>query len=328
MNAHAAAAGMVPAIEVRFPEIERWAEGNTGVPYVWSFASNRAGPHTLIQALTHGNEVCGAIALDWALQHAIRPTRGRLTFCFANVDAYHAFDATDPFASRCVQEDFNRLWTHDVLAGTRDSVDLRRARQLQPVYDTVDVLLDLHSMSDSCVPLSLAGRHAKGVALARAIGIPEHVIVDHGHAGGKRLRDYAFFDDPDDPRTALLIECGQHWERAAPHVAREAMLRLLTHLDQVDPLWRPRIVAAPQTVVEVTDTITITSPEFAFRMPVAGLAVIARAGTLLAHDGERAIRTPYDECVLVMPTRRPRVGETAVRLGRRVPTTALVAGAR
>jgi hypothetical protein len=26
--------------------------------------------------------------------------------------------------------------------------------------------------------------------------------------------------------------------------------------------------------------------------------------------------TPYDDCVLIMPTRRPRRGETAVRLGR------------
>ncbi len=322
MTGHGGARDALPAIEVRFPDIERWAEGNTGVRYVWSFASPRRGPHTLVQALTHGNEVCGAIALDWALQRGVRPTRGRLTFCFANVDAYHGFDAADPFASRCVQEDFNRLWTHDVLAGTRDSIDLRRARELQPFYDTVDVLLDLHSMSDPCVPLSLAGRHAKGVALARGIGMPEHIIVDRGHAAGKRLRDYAFFDDPADPRSALLIECGQHWERASPLVAREAMLRLLTHMDQLDECLRLPPAAPPQVVLEVTETVTITSPEFAFALPVHGLAVIPRAGTLLARDGARAICTPYDGCVLVMPTRRPRVGETAVRLGRRVPAGA------
>jgi len=45
---------------------------------------------------------------------------------------------------------------------------------------------------------------------------------------------------------------------------------------------------------------------------------VPAAGTLLARDGAREIRTPYDDCVLVMPTRRPRRGETAVRLGRRV----------
>jgi hypothetical protein len=40
--------------------------------------------------------------------------------------------------------------------------------------------------------------------------MPQHVVIDGGHAAGRRLRDYAFFDDDADPRTALLIECGQH----------------------------------------------------------------------------------------------------------------------
>jgi hypothetical protein len=51
---------------------------------------------------------------------------------------------------------------------------------------------------------------------------------------------------------------------------------------------------------------------------VEGLGVIAEAGTLLAHDGDAEVRTPYDDSVLVMPTRRPKKGETAVRIGRYV----------
>ena len=39
-----------------------------------------------------------------------------------------AFDRTDPFASRCVDEDFNRLWTADVLDGPRQIGRPRRAR--------------------------------------------------------------------------------------------------------------------------------------------------------------------------------------------------------
>src|SRR4051812_18372862 len=36
MNAYGA-----PTIEVRFPDIDRWARGNVGVPYVWSFDAAR-----------------------------------------------------------------------------------------------------------------------------------------------------------------------------------------------------------------------------------------------------------------------------------------------
>jgi predicted deacylase len=311
-----------PAIEVAFPDLGRWAAGNTGIPYVFTFAATRPGPHVLVQALTHGNEVCGAIALDWLLDTGMRPLRGMLTLCFANVAAYRSFDPGDPFSSRCVDEDFNRLWTPEVLDGPRNSVDLDRARELRPVYDTVDYLLDLHSMTDPCPPLAMAGRQRKGVMLAQALGAPAHIIVDGGHAAGRRLRDYAFFDDPTDPRNALLIECGQHWESAAADVARQTTLLFLREFGLADPVFLERhlepLPMPAQKVIEVTDTVTIATDAFAFVVPVHGLSAVARAGTLLAHDGDAEIRTPYDNCVLIMPTRRPRKGETAVRLGRYV----------
>jgi len=309
-----------PPIDVAFPDLDRWAAGSDGLPYAWTFASDRAGPHVLLQALTHGNEVCGAIALDWLLGTGFRPLRGTVTICFANVEAYHAFSPDAPFSSRCVQEDFNRLWTADVLDGPRRTADLARARQLRPLYDRVEYLLDLHSMTDPCPPLAMAGRQRKGVAFAQALGLPQHVVVDTGHAAGKRLRDYAFFDDPDDPRSALLVECGQHWERAAPEVARQSTLRFLRHFGMVDgALLDLHLDPGPlpaQRVIEVTDAVTIAGDDFAFAVPVHGLAVVPEAGTLLATDGGTAIRTPYDDCVLIMPTRHPKRGETAVRLGR------------
>ena len=39
-----------PPIEVHFPDLARWAPGNAGIPYVWTFAAERAGPHVLVQA--------------------------------------------------------------------------------------------------------------------------------------------------------------------------------------------------------------------------------------------------------------------------------------
>jgi predicted deacylase len=309
-------------IEVAFPDISRWAAGNTGTPYVWRFAARAAGPHALVQGLTHGNEVCGAIALDELLAAGFRPARGTLTVVFANVDAYARWDPAAPFKSRCVDEDFNRVWSDAVLSGPRQSADLARARALRPFYDAAEFLLDLHSMTDPCPPLALAGRRAKGVALARGLRMPRDIVVDAGHAAGTRLRDYAFFDDPADPRAALLVECGQHWERAAVDVARQATLRFLAHLGLVDDATlATRLNAAeppPQRIIEVTDTVAIRSDRFEFALSVTGLMRIARAGTLLARDGEAEIRTPYDDCLLIMPTRRPKRGETAVRLGRYV----------
>jgi predicted deacylase len=309
-------------IELDFPDITRWAAGNTGTAYVWRFTAAEPGPHLCAQALTHGNEVCGAIALDWLLRHDFRPARGALTCIFANVEAYERWDVAEPFKSRCVDEDFNRLWTDDVLSGPRVTADLARARALRPFYDSTEYLLDLHSMTDPCPPLSLAGRHPKGLALARALGMPRDIVIDAGHAAGKRLRDYAFFDDPGDPRAALLIECGQHWEKAAAQVATQSMLRFLRHFGLADAAFVDAHLdpapLPPQQAIEVTSAITIHSDNFEFAVPVSGLMCIAKAGTLLARDGADEVRTPYDNCVLIMPTRRPKRLETAVRLGRYV----------
>jgi len=312
----------LPPVDVDFPDIGCWARGNVAIPYVWRFASKTRGPRVTIQALTHGNEVCGAIALDWLLRERVRPNRGTLTLVFANVDAYRTFDSATPFASRCLDDDFNRLWDAPVLDGERRSRELDRARVLRPIYDATDILLDLHSMTEESPPLALAGRHRKGVALARAIGMPRDIVVDTGHRAGRRLRDYGRFDEPDDARNALLVECGQHWARASARVAKQTMLRFLRHCDVVDrSLLDAHIDASPlpaQRVIDITDVVTIENPAFAFAVPVHGMMSVPKAGTLLGHDGAREIRTPYDDCVLLMPAQRPRPGETAVRLGRYV----------
>ena len=285
----------LPPIEIEFPDLSPHAAGNTGIAYAWSFAARRAGPHVLLQALTHGNEVCGAIALDWMLREELRPAHGTLTIVFANVAAYQKFDRADPFASRCVDEDFNRLWTAEVLDGPRESAELKRARELRPLYDRTEHLLDLHSMSEPCPPLAMVGLRRKNLDLARAIATPEHVVIDAGHSAGRRLRDYAFFDDANDPRCALLVECGQHWESAAPKVAKQAVLRFLRHFGMAD---RAALDAhldtspdPPQKLIEVTTTVTIGSDEFAFTIPVCALQTIPRAGTAYAVDGGTAIRT-------------------------------------
>jgi predicted deacylase len=311
------------SFEVAFPNIERWAQGNTGIAYAWSVDSHVEGPHVCITALVHGNEVCGAIAGDallTALGSGIRVVRGRLSVVFANVEAYRSFDARKPFDSRALDEDFNRLWDPATLDGERSSRELERARTLRPFFDTVDHLLDLHSMLEQAPPISLAGNTEKGLALARAIGAPQHILVDAGHAAGKRLRDYAAFSDPNSQKTALLVECGQHWQRDVGTVACNLMWRFLRYFQMLDRDWLDRVIGTDvlptQRVIEITEVVTMRSERFEWVRRLVGLEAIAAAGTLIASDGTYDIRTPHDHAVMVMPVPHPKIGQTAVRIGR------------
>jgi predicted deacylase len=219
-----------------------------------------------------------------------------------------------------IDEDFNRTWGR--LDQPANSAETRRAQVVKPFVERADLLLDLHSMHDDGVPLMLAGPLAKGVELAKKVGAPVDIIADAGHAAGMRMRDYGGFGDAKSPKNALLIETGQHWRASSVTVAKDVTARFLAVSGVVEPGDLPadwkQPTPAKQRVVEVTHAIATKRGNFTPARHFEGQEVIAKAGTLLGHDDGEPVTTPYDNCVLVMPSsNRPlRPGVTVVRLGR------------
>ncbi len=316
-----------PLIELTAPDIRAHRRSATGTDYVHVIDSGRSGPNVMVNALTHGNEICGAIAVDRLLREGVKPVRGKLTLAFANIDAFERFDTRNPYSTRFVDEDLNRVWLPATLDGNRRSSELARARELRPFVDAADYLLDIHSMLEPSPPVMICGTLDKGIRFAFDVGIPVHVVSDAGHANGTRMRDYGGFGDPASPRNALLVECGQHWERAAADVAWQTTWRFLRTLGMVDAAAAARqiddVAPVPQCLIRVTDAVVARSAAFRFAKAFTGLEVVARAGDAIAYDGQEVVRAPYDNCVLVMPVpNNVKAGLTAVRLGRIEPAPA------
>jgi predicted deacylase len=308
-------------IQIQPPDISAYRSGNAGADYVHLLDSGKPGPNVMLQALTHGNEFCGAIALDYLFREKIRPRAGKLTLAFANVAAYARFDFDDPDRSRYLDEDYNRVWGDDVLLGPRDSAELRRARELRPFVDVADHLLDLHSMHEPCRPIMVCAKSEKSVALARRIGMPADLLLDTGHPAGLRMIERGAFDDPASPRSAVLIECGQHWEKSSAQVAIDTALRFLKVTGTVEGAWADARLKLPppaaQRVIRVTEPVVAKTMGFRFAWGFGGLEVLPRKGTVVATDGDTVWRTPYDDCVMVMPSMvHLKPGTTMVRLGR------------
>jgi len=302
-------------IHLEVPDISAWLRGNTGIPGFTTRDSGKPGPHVALMALIHGNEFAGAIVLDRLLRGGIRPLKGKLTFGFANLAAFARFDARQPTASRFVDEDMNRLWEDAVLDGPRRSSELQRAREMRPLIETVDVLLDLHSMLWPSDPLILCGTAPQGRALALGIGTPALVVADRGHVGGRRIIDYPRFAEAG--RAANLVEAGQHWHPDTVAMSLACVAGLLRHLDMVaNDAVPPPPAGVIQRFATVTEVVTAATSSFAFVQKYRGGDVVARRHTLIALDGEREVRTPHDDCLLVMPSLRPSRGHTAVRLAR------------
>ncbi len=306
-------------VELERPDISAYKKGNTGIPYIWRFESGTPGTNVMISAIVHGNEPCGAIALDRLMAQETRPASGSLSFAFMNVDAYEAFDPDNANAARWVDEDFNRVWDVEVLEGERNSVELRRAREVRLALSDIDYLLDIHTMQHPAPPLMMSGRHERAKTLAGSVGVPQRVVGDAGHASGRRMRDYGAFDEPSATATALLIECGQHWATSSADLAYEAAIRFLvaTGTQNADLLEQFSDEIPEQSNFTVVEAVTIRSNSFEFSRPFLGGEIIENKGTLLGHDRDTPVITPSDDIMLVMPSKRLWRGQTAVRLAQR-----------
>jgi predicted deacylase len=299
-------------VSIKAPDIAAFTAGNTGIPGFTSIESGRPGPHVMLVALVHGNEIAGAIVLAALLAAGFTPACGRLTMGFANLGAFARFDPAHPLPSRYIDEDLNRVWDDVQLFGVRRSAELDRAREMLPLVDSADMLLDLHTMLWPSDPVLLCGPSRQGRALGLAVGTPHAIIADQGHAGGKRLIDYGRFTEAGGRAAAILVEAGQHWEAPGIAQSRATVMALLAHAGMAPP-----VPAAPAPLLaEVTATITARTNRFVFTQPYRGGEVVAQADTLIAHDGDDEIRTPHENCLLVMPSLRAARGHTAVRLAK------------
>ncbi len=73
----------------------------------------------------------------------------------------------------------------------------------------------------------------------------------------------------------------------------------------------------PAEVWNVTHGITASTDNFQFCEPFVGMEIIEKEGTKIAQDGGKDIRTPYDNCLLMMPNHSPGAGVRKIRLCRR-----------
>jgi hypothetical protein len=70
--------------------------------------------------------------------------------------------------------------------------------------------------------------------------------------------------------------------------------------------------------LRVTQAVVASSKQFAFTQPLSALQVLPQAGTVIADNDGAPVATPYDDCVMVMPsTRQAQPGVTVVRFAQR-----------
>lgn len=317
-------------MEVARVDLAPYRASGSGVDYLHTIDAGVAGPHLMVNALTHGNEWCGMHVVKRLLDTGFRPRVGRLTLSFANVVAYEALDANG-MSARFVERDFNRLWHDELLAADTQSVEGRRAHQLLPTVRTVDRLLDLHSTWHALQPFFVLSQLPRVRALADHLAMPPRQLFlpDVWHEG-YHLIDYGAFRQPAAAAVGLIAECGQHFAHSSVDTAWRSTVRFLDVHGLLDAGQAQALCPEPAPAGEVeryeiaipviarTDTLRLTCS-------YAGFVSFA-AGEVAAMDGDEPLLAPFDGAVLLAPRPAPKAGQQAFSWGRRVPGDAFAQG--
>ena len=317
-------------MELKPIDLSPYRESNTGVDFVHTFDSGKAGPHVLVNALTKGNEFCGVGAICFLLDGNIRPVRGKLTLSFANVDAYERFDPKDPEANKFIDLNFNRIWADDILDSGDAASEIKRARQMRPVIGQADYLLDLLSNchlrdSDEWNDPPMLAYIEKPAArqIAVKMKFPLHQIGCHPSPQGGMLYEYGRFRDVKSPAAGLLAECGPHFDKNAEANAIQVALRFLNACGTIEPETAQSFNAVSDAgkVSVYTDMLLpfADTDSFRFAGEFRGYEEFSK-GDLIAVDGEKEIRAPYNNCVLIAVAENVRKGDGIGHLIRRIET--------
>lgn len=219
-----------------------------------NYTALATGPKLIILGAVHGNETCGTKGILRVMQEidsgALSITAGSVTFV----------PITNPKAYAQQQRSGDRNLNRDLSpkAQPRDFED-NIANWLCPLLAAHDVLLDLHSFNAQSQPFAMVGprnnsgplepfAHAeKERAMVRCLGVNRFVdgwlrtygdgvqrrigkgdaaqlqtVLRYGMGTTEYMRSQGGY--------ALTLECGQHFDPAAPDVAYRAIRNVLAHL--------------------------------------------------------------------------------------------------
>lgn len=287
--------------QIPFRDISAYERGNTGIRYAYTFDSGKPGPHVLISGLSHGNEPGGRETVTTLIDRAIAPLRGKLSLALLNIDAYHASNGVDPYGTRFVETDFNRVWDPEILDSDKDTVELRRARELRPLIDTVDILLDIHSTPYEATPYFVQKPGSRGIDLANQLGIPRtRILFEQGSAHSPTISNYRQFKATDSAAVAVSLETGLFFAKTSTLCGLTTAARLLRMTGLVEPdaladliVWSDpgpvrRVRVLHPEIVETTDIALLFRPEQF--TPYA-------KGEIVAYDGRRPIVAPFDGAI-------------------------------
>ena len=180
--------------------------------------------------LTHGNEPAGLKALEYLFYDyklAEKLKQGRVLLCVVNLEAYEKYkSSTDKNVWRFVDINMNRIGQ---FLDNKESSEYKRFQELLPLFDEIDVVLDIHSTD-------------KQQGSSMGICDRKHQDVAYNILDVERILAHPYFDEEGalisfitrQGKVGFGIECGSHQSPRAYKNAVRNCLNILSYYGLVD----------------------------------------------------------------------------------------------
>lgn len=263
-------------------------------PGVLQLKGTEPGPHVAILAHTHGNEPAGLAALagllkDQALAHSLQ--RGQVSLVVNNLAAASKFYSeaqgqTETAAWRFIDQNMNRMPAP--LTGT--SYEVQRLLQLQPLYQSFDYVLDLHTTSADCAPMLITGQ---GVAPRYFPEVNIHLEGILDCLQGKPVIALA------SQAAGYVVECGAHLDPASWRRAQAVAWNFLQDLGLLDKVLREQVLPLLETY-HVYQAVIFPDQSYTLRRILNSFEYVP-AGTVLAEGMGPPVIVDRDSWVVMPP---------------------------
>lgn len=264
--------------------------------------ADQAGPELGIMIMTHGNEPAGLAAAHSLLaQDALqkRLLRGRVYLILNNLAAGQRYfeqaqDLSFTADYRFVDQDMNRIPANLLEETLLDNTETRRVKQLLPLYQRLDYVLDLHSTSAPSEPMLIEIKpetealHCPGVKSVIRNILP--------HLNGRPLVSLC------NQAEGFVLETGSHESPKSRIIAQQAVWSLLEQLEMISPLIDQPGVKADVDSYRIYQAVIFPDESYSLKRLLNNFEYLPAGTAFAAGDGATLV-TQQDSYVIMPPPR-------------------------
>ncbi|HMB66313.1 MAG TPA: succinylglutamate desuccinylase/aspartoacylase family protein [Patescibacteria group bacterium] len=257
----------------------------------------KPGKKLAVFAGVHGDERAGVFALEKLIKN-IEPEAGEVYFVYANPEAIER-------DVRYTEKNLNRCFLKE--AGV-ENYEERRAKELMPILDECDALLDLHASNNKeATPFIICGEDCRDI-----VGIFDFDIVSFDWDDIEPGATDGYMYNQGKP--GICLECGSlHQSEENADLAYVSALRFLEYFGAVKN-EAGEYNKRPQRSVQVVRAVKKKTEDFGFVKDFADFKKLT-PGEVFAWDGEEKYVAGEDECI-IFPDSDQKIGDEVFVLGR------------